>query len=273
MSDDAKRGRPGLVTVTFRQLSPEEIVRAAKDAGLAVLEWGGDVHVPAGDKQRAREVAALTRGAGLETVCYGSYYRVGHEGEGGKAPFDEVLATAAALGAPCIRVWAGQQGSAAADDAYFERVCADANRIAHLAARGKIRVAFEFHEGTLNDNAEAAVRLWAALPHPNLFSLWQPLVSLDFEQRNKSLAAVLPRLAHVHVFHWLPGNPVDRRALEEGSDLWRGWLEAMERAGRRPDALLEFVRGDDLAALRDDAAHLLKLLAPDRTGTDHPQHG
>ncbi len=42
-------GRAGLVSVTFRQLSPEEIVRVAREAGLTVIEWGGDVHVPPGD--------------------------------------------------------------------------------------------------------------------------------------------------------------------------------------------------------------------------------
>lgn len=254
-------GRCGLVTVTFRQLRPEEIIAVAKGAGLEVLEWGGDVHVPAGDTRRAREVAALTCAAGLETICYGSYYRVGHEGEGGKPGFAEVLATAAALGAPSIRVWAGTRGSAAADEAYFRRVCDDANRIAELAAKQGVRIAFEFHDGTLNDNAEAAAKLLAALPYPNIDTLWQPLVSLNAEQRNRSLDVVLPRLAHVHVFHWLPGDPIDRRPLSEGVDLWRGWLATMHAAGRRPDALLEFVKGDDLDALTGDAAVLRKMIA------------
>ena len=254
-------GRPGLVTVTFRQLSPEEIIAVAKSAGLEVLEWGGDVHVPAGDTRRAREVAALTRHAGLETICYGSYYRVGHEGEGGKPGFADVLATAVALGAPSIRVWAGTRGSDAADETFFRRVCDDATRIADLAAKQGVRIAFEFHDGTLNDNAESSAKLLAALPHPNIDTLWQPLVSLDAEQRNRSLDIVLPRLAHVHVFHWLPGDPIDRRPMSEGKDLWREWLEVMHSAERRPDCLLEFVRGDDPANLGLDAAALAGLLS------------
>ena len=254
-------GRSGLVTVTFRQLTPEEIIAVAKGAGLKVLEWGGDVHVPTGNTRRAREVAALTRAAELETICYGSYYSVGHEGEGGKPSFAEVLATAAALGAPSIRVWAGTRGSDAADDAYFTRVCDDANRIADLAAKQGVRIAFEFHDGTLNDNAEAAAKFLAALPHPNIYTLWQPLVSLDAEQRNRSLEVVLPRLAHVHVFHWLPGDPIDRCPLIEGADLWRGWLATMQAAGRRPDTLLEFVKGDNLDALAEDTSVWRKVLA------------
>lgn len=256
----AAPGRPGLVTVTFRPLAPEQIVEIAKSNGLQVLEWGGDVHVPAGDTKRAREVAALTRGAGLETICYGSYYRAGHEGEGGKPPFSDVLETAVSLGAPCIRVWAGMRGSQDADEPYFLRVCADANRIAGLAQSRGVRIAFEFHDGTLNDNAEAAARFFGALPHPNIFSLWQPLVSLDEEQRDRSLRVVIPRLAHVHVFHWLPGDPIDRRPMLEGEDHWRAWLNTIREAGCSADALLEFVRGDACGALVEDAVVLRRLL-------------
>jgi sugar phosphate isomerase/epimerase len=253
-------GRGGLVTVTFRQLSPEKIVETAKLAGLQVLEWGGDVHVPVGDTQRAREVAALTRGAGLETISYGSYYRVGHDGEGGKTGFADVLATAAALEAPSIRVWAGTRGSDAADDAYFARVCDDANRIADLADKQGVRIAFEFHDGTLNDSAEAAAKLLAALPHKNIDTLWQPLVELGEEQRNRSLEVVLPRLAHVHVFHWLPGDAIDRQPLAEGADLWSGWIGMMRRSGYIPDLLLEFVRGDDPSYLAAEATILRSLM-------------
>lgn len=253
-------GRAGLVTVTFRPLPPEEIVAVARKSGLEVLEWGGDVHVPAGDTRRAWEVAALTRDAGLETICYGSYYRVGHEGEGGKPPFTEVLATAVALDAPSIRVWAGTRGSDAADADYFSRVCHDANRIAGLASEEGVRIAFEFHDGTLNDNAEAAGKLLAALPHANIDTLWQPLVSLDAEQHDRSLRVVLPRLAHAHVFHWLPGDPIDRRPLSEGAGPWRRWLATMRAAGRSPDCLLEFVRGDGIAAFAADATALVGML-------------
>jgi sugar phosphate isomerase/epimerase len=256
-----KEGRAGLVTVTFRQLSPEKILELARGAGLQVLEWGGDVHVPAGDTKRAREIAKLTREAGLETVCYGSYYRVGHEGEDSKPGFADVLATAAAVGAPSIRVWAGTRGSGAADEAYFARVCDEANRVADRAAKQGVRLAFEFHDGTLNDNAEAAAKLLAALPHPNIDSLWQPLVSLDAEQQDRSLRVVLPRLAHVHVFHWLPGDPIDRRPLSEGETPWRRWFATMQAAGRHPDSLLEFVPGDDPAILSGEAAVVRRLMA------------
>ncbi|MNI10046.1 hypothetical protein D3C73_631400 [compost metagenome] len=52
--------RTGLVSVTFRRLSVEEIVMMVQKAGLQDIEWGGDIHVPHGNFQRAHEVAKLT---------------------------------------------------------------------------------------------------------------------------------------------------------------------------------------------------------------------
>jgi 3-dehydroshikimate dehydratase len=48
---------PGLVSVTFRKLSPQEIIALTAEAQLQVIEWGGDIHVPHGDIQQAENVA------------------------------------------------------------------------------------------------------------------------------------------------------------------------------------------------------------------------
>jgi sugar phosphate isomerase/epimerase len=248
--------RAGLVTVTFRQLSPVKIVETAKLAGLEVLEWGGDVHVPAGDTRRAREVALMTDEAGLQTVCYGSYYRVGPGGKKGEPPFSKVLETAEALRAPLIRVWAGSKGSGEADAGYFDRVCADAVAIADAAALRGIKVAFEFHGGTLADTPASAGKLYGALPHRNIFALWQPLPSLDRAAQDESLEVVLPRLAHVHVYHWLAAESLERRPLVEGVEAWPAWMGRLASAGQHPDYLLEFVRDDNPSDLFADAAAL-----------------
>ncbi len=46
--------RAGLCSVTFRALPPERIVALAAAAGLDVIEWGGDVHVPPGRSDTRR---------------------------------------------------------------------------------------------------------------------------------------------------------------------------------------------------------------------------
>lgn len=50
-----------LTSVTFRRMKPEEILRVAARAGIEGIEWGGDVHVPAGDLAAAAACARSAR--------------------------------------------------------------------------------------------------------------------------------------------------------------------------------------------------------------------
>ena len=249
----------GLVSVTFRQLDPAALVDLALHNGLDLIEWGGDVHVPHGDLNRAEEVRRITAEGGLRTAAYGSYYRLGTSEEAGLS-FQSVLDTAVALGAPVIRVWAGTLGSDVADESVWETVTRDAERTATMAAEHGICVAIEFHGNTLNDTPDAARRLWSILKHQDLRSLWQPLPTLDRAGQDESLSVVLPRLSHVHVFQWRPGPPITRHPLAEGSSEWSHWLSVIRSSGREIPALLEFVENDDPDLLPLEAETLRKLL-------------
>ena len=255
-----RRILPGLVSITFRKLPPAEIVALATQAGLAGIEWGGDIHVPHGDLARAREVGQITREAGLAVAAYGSYYHAG-ESEDEGLEFAPVLATALALGAPLIRVWAGTRSAADADHVYRRRVAEDACRIAADAAVAGVRVAFEFHGGTLTDTAESAADLLAATADAGVLSYWQPPGGWTHPERLASLQRLLPFLAHLHVFHWLDNH--ERRPLAEGAAPWLEFLGAAAAAPRAAGgarwAMLEYVRNDNPAQLADDATTLLRL--------------
>ena len=41
--------KTGMTSVTFRKKSAEDVIAIVKEAGLDGIEWGGDIHVPAGD--------------------------------------------------------------------------------------------------------------------------------------------------------------------------------------------------------------------------------
>ncbi len=247
---------PGLVSVTLRQLAPAAIADLARRAGIAAIEWGGDIHVPHGDLKQAEAVARLTRAAGLAVAAYGSYYRVGHSEQEGLA-FARVLATARVLGAPVIRVWAGNQGSDRADAAYRKTIQQDARRLADLAAAAGLTVAFEYHGHTLTDTAASARALLEAVRHPALKTCWQPL-GADLAACLESLRLVAPWLANLHVYHWTTGV---RLPLKAGADVWRKYLDLAGAAGGNRYALLEFVRADSPAALLEDAQTLNAWLA------------
>jgi len=242
----------GLVSITFRQLPPARIVELVAQAQLQAIEWGGDVHVPHGDLQAARDVQTLTRNAGLVVAAYGSYYRAGHSENEGDA-FQAVLDTALALGAPVIRVWAGKMDSDKADSAYRHLVTQDLQRICELAARAGVTVATEFHRGTLTDTAASARQLLLETEHPNVKTLWQPRVSAPIPEAMADLERLLPWLAHLHVFHWRGSQ---RRPLAQGQEAWSFYLSMASDINLRRPALIEFVQNDEPEQFLQDAQTL-----------------
>ena len=252
----------GLVSVTFRALSPGEIVDLVARGGLAGIEWGGDVHVPHGDVACAREVRRLTVDAGLVVCSYGSYYRAGN----GEPPaFEAVIESALALGAPLVRIWAGRRGSADADAAYWRAVVEDSQRVLALAQQAGLGVAYEFHENTLTDTNASALRLLrevagdgpASDPASGLSTYWQPSLHMDELTRREGLRAVLPWLSHVHVPH-RRGNA--RMPLADGADLWPARLATVRESGRDHYTLIEFVQDDAPEVFMRDAETLLEWL-------------
>jgi 3-dehydroshikimate dehydratase len=249
---------PGIVSVTFRSLRPDEVINLAREAGVQAIEWGGDIHVPPGAIEAAREVGRQTREAGLKVAAYGSYYRLG-DGDKGAAPFEQVLASAAALAAPTIRVWAGNKGS---DECVPEErglVIADAQRVAEMAARIGLTICLEYHGGTLTDTRASVAALLGEMSHPNIEFLWQPAHGESVEANTHRLVDVLPRLRNVHVFHWWPTFR-ERHPLVEGGARWLPYIEIVRQSGRPVDFLLEFVLNDSPAQFLEDAATLRRFL-------------
>jgi 3-dehydroshikimate dehydratase len=242
----------GLVSITFRQLLPVQVVELVAQAQLQAIEWGGDVHVPHGNLQVARDVQTLTRNAGLAVAAYGSYYRVGHSESEGDS-FQAVLDTALALGAPVIRVWAGKKDSGEADHNYRRLVTEDLQRICDMAAQAGVTVATEFHRGTLTDTAASARQLLLETEHPNVKTLWQPRVNARIPEAMADLERVLPWLAHIHVFQW---RGTQRRALAEGDEAWALYLGLADDVALVRSALIEFVRNDDPQQFLHDAQTL-----------------
>ncbi|WP_199700563.1 sugar phosphate isomerase/epimerase family protein [Jiangella rhizosphaerae] len=249
--------KTGLVSITFRQLGVDAVLDVMRRAELSAVEWGGDVHVPAGDVAAAKRTATASADHGVAVVAYGSYYRAGETAPG---DFDDVLRTAVALGAPRIRVWAGAAGSADVTPERRDRVAADLRRITELAAREGVEIAVEHHPNTLTDTLDSALALYAAAGHPGLRPYWQPRLGLGPAEALREVTALLPALVTVHVFTWTADGA--RRPLAEGAPLWEPVLGALrDRDDAERYALLEFVQDDDPEALVRDAVTLRSWLA------------
>ena len=249
---------PGLVSISFRNLSPKRIVLLVKDGGLKSIEWGADVHAPPGDLNTASRIRKICDDDGIAISAYGSYYRAGVSGENG-ADFSILIKTARELGADSIRVWAGNLGSEVATNDVRQAVVADLKRICGMAGEVGCRVSLEFHGGTLTDSAEATNRLIAEVAAANLTTYWQPPVGMGKEDCLAGLRIVRPYLQNLHVFHWWP-NAEHRLPLADGTERWREYLKLVGASGKPRHASLEFVRGDDPAQFREDARTFLDLL-------------
>jgi 3-dehydroshikimate dehydratase len=246
----------GLVSVTFRDKTPEEIINLCVENGLEAVEWGENAHVFAGDEEGSRALKEKTLAAGLKIAAYGSYYRCETRPE---EDFAGSLKSAKALGAPVIRVWAGRMGSAEADESYFETLAENAALAAKMAAVEGIKVGFEWHNKTLTDTNESAKRLLEKAASDNLFCLWQPTPEIPMEERTKGIKMLGDKLSHLHVYSWSD----ERKRLEfdaEGyPDKWRTYFSAVKKQGDCY-ALLEFVKDNSQEQFVRDAAAFKKLL-------------
>jgi 3-dehydroshikimate dehydratase len=251
---------PGLVSISFRKLTVSEIIEQCRANQLPAIEWGGDVHVPHGDVDIATQTGEATRAAGLTVAAYGSYYRCDSEAD--QPDFDAVLASARALQAPVIRVWAGTTGSAVTDDGKREAITIDLRRIGQLAAAHDIEIGIEYHANTLTDDPDSALALVQAIDHPNVKLYWQSSNGKSAEYSLAVLKKLLPHVSHLHAFHWkFSGDSFDRRPLSEGQQDWQKYLEVVATSPRSNRAImLEFVRNDSTEQLADDAKTLHAFL-------------
>jgi len=248
--------RIGICSVTLRHLSPAEVVDISRDAGLQRIEWGADVHAPPSDPERVAQVRHCTEAAGLTVASYGSYWRAG------VSPMPELAAVVAAaevLGAPRIRVWAGETGTATSDDATWELIVGALREACVIARDHDVELALEFHPDTLTDSVETTLELLERVGDETLRTYWQPRLDEAVEASVEGLQRLLPVLAGVHVFSWWPG--ATRLRLAERTDLWAAVADLLVSEAQPCDLLLEFVQGDNPALVTTDAALLRDLFA------------
>ncbi len=246
----------GLVSISFRRYSVDEIIAACREVGLSHIEWGSDVHVPAGNAAIADEVARKTREAGLACTTYGSYFRLGQHTPAEFAPY---IDSAKRLGARVIRVWGGTKGSADMTAEERAALISDARAIADMAQEAGLIVAPECHGGTVTDHIDSAMDFYSAVDHPALRAYWQPNQGMSEEYNLDAARRYAPLTETVHVFHW---SASARYPLCEGTDIWKQYIEIFrsEAETRDIDLLLEFMHDDRLETLAETAKTLNEWL-------------
>lgn len=249
--------KTGLVSVSFRKNTVEEIITLVKESGIDGIEWGGDIHVPAGNIEKAVYTKKLCEENGIEISAYGSYYKVGEYGDKYKEEFAKVLDTAVALGAPIIRVWAGVKGSNETTEEKRRQIISESNAISELSAEKNIKVAFECHMNTLTDDYRSALALLNEIKSDNIYMYWQPNQSKDVEYNLKAAEVLSPFTTNIHVFNWPDINT--RLPLCEAEELWIKYLSFFNDEKTHYCAL-EFMPDGSTTSLEKESRTLNNIL-------------
>ena len=239
--------KTGLTSVTFRKLSADEIISIAVEAGIDGVEWGSDVHVPAGDASLAREIAEKTSNAGLSVLSYGSYFFLG-----AGMDFAPYIESCKALGADVIRGWGGKKERWEMTEEEYAEFVSETRKIGEMAAKAGITVAFEYHGRSITATADDALALIGDVNLPNVRLYWQTVIGMSYEDNLRDLKKVLPYLVNAHAFRYVDGKQQligDMGGLEE----WKSYAEEIRR--QHPDAalIIEFCKDSSRESFLADA--------------------
>lgn len=247
---DVKQYHLGLVSISFRAHTPEELLQAVKEAGLTCIEWGSDVHAPKDDLENLENLVKLQASYGITCSSYGSYFKVGRD------PLEELpdyIKAAKILGTDIIRLWCGGKNSEDYTEEEKEALFETCRQAAKIAEAEGVIFCMECHNNTYTNRKEGALELMKAVDSPAFRMYWQPN-QFRTQEENIAYAELLSEyITHLHVFHW-EGH--ERFPLRDGVEKWLPYLEKLE--GDRA-LLLEFMPDDKLTSLGEEAKALAEI--------------
>jgi sugar phosphate isomerase/epimerase len=273
--------RLGICSISLPELTPEQAVPVARDAGYAGIEWRVTPERERGADRGARpsffsnnlcslaptkdavaRAVELTESAGLRVVGLDTYVDAGD-----LAGAENALDLAASGGAPWIRVRAPWRDGRPYAELRFQ-ARGFLRRLASLARTYQVQALLEIHQGTICPSASLAHRLVSEFD-PHWIGVVYDAGNLPNEDHGHGLDVLGEHLAHVHLKNaafvrpcgggvWSPewsalgDGVVDVRGLfaalrERGYD---GWVGVEDFRARRSSA--------DIA--RCDAEFLRRLL-------------
>lgn len=240
----------GLVSISFRSASVEELIKAVKDAGLACIEWGSDVHAPCNDTEKLQRIAKLQKENNIFCSSYGTYFRLGNNFPD---EFIDYINASDILETDILRIWCGVKDSNLYTVEEKNKLIYDAKYIADLAAKSGKTICLECHNNTLTDTIESALEIINAVNSESFKMYWQPNQLHDFEWNINYARSIAPYAKHIHVFNW---SATTRFPLKDAVEIWKEYLNCF--SGERV-LLLEFMPDDKLSSLQQEA-DALKLI-------------
>ena len=241
----------GLVSISFRSLTCEELVEHLKKCGLKNIEWGSDVHAPADNIERLYEIKKLMDDNGINCCSYGTYFRISI------TPVEEIykyIKAAKILGTNILRLWCGNKGTDVITKEEKEKLFADSKALAEIAEKEGVILCMECHNNTYTDRIDPALEIMEEINSENFRMYWQPNQLRTFEENMYYAKTISKYTYHLHVFNWAFD---DRFPLKDSVLTWKDYLTNFE--GDRY-LLLEFMPDDKIETLPTETMALNEIV-------------
>jgi len=248
-----KNYKCGVVSVSFRNHSPEEIIIATKNAGLSCIEWGSDIHAPYGDLVNLGELVKLQKMYDIKCSSYGTYFRIG------ETPIDELegyIKAAKILGTDILRIWCGTKCGANMTDIEKSELLSLCCKASRIAEEQGVILCMECHRSTFTEDPRDAIWLIEKVNSKNFRMYWQPFQWQTADENVLNARKIAPYAEHIHVFNWKDDKKIP---LSCAIDEWRKYLS--EFSSPRT-LLLEFMPCGTLEELKNEA-NALKIIVGD----------
>lgn len=241
----------GLVSVSFRELSPTEIIAECKKNNLKYIEWGSDVHAPCDEIDKLNHIAKLQKENGIICSSYGTYFRLGVTDN---SELVKYIKAAKILGTNILRVWCGDRGSAKFTKEYKKEFYSLCKEAAKIAEENGVYLCMECHNNTLTDDKDASKELMQEIHSEHFLMFWQPNQFKTFEYNLECIKLLHPWIKHIHIFYWEGSN---KFPLREGLKIWEKYISVLNKSHT---FLLEFMPDNQLSSLPEEVEALNILL-------------
>lgn len=241
----------GLVSISFRSHTPQEILSAMKQSNLSCIEWGSDVHAPCNDPLRLSELAAMQKTFGITCSSYGTYFKLG------ETPIEDLkcyIRAAKLLDTNVLRIWCGTKSGTDYSQQEKEELLGQCKQADALAQKEGVILCMECHKNTFTERLEDALALMQAVGSPHFRMYWQPFQWQKTEDNLAYAEGIAKFTHHIHAFQWKGER---RLSLHEGIDEWQQYLSKFPPPR---SLLLEFMPDDRLSALSTEADALRKII-------------
>lgn len=241
----------GLVSISFRGLSPKEILHEMKKSGLTHIEWGSDVHAPNDNLENLEYLVSLGKEYGITCCSYGTYFNLGVDNTD---ELEKYIKAAKILGTDILRLWCGDKGSAEYSEWEREALILECKKAAKIAEKHNVKFCLECHNWTYTDTKDSALWLIKEVSSPNFLMYWQPNQFKTFDENIQYIKALKPYITILHVFNWEGKN---RLPLQDGINTWQEYLKVF---GEDKTLLLEFVPDDKIETLSKEVKALKEIV-------------